>query len=84
MGELELDEVNESWSPVVQYHTFYNVDHTVEIDINKIPPYRQLNPAAGLLSGIVVQAAVEIVNELNRVAEQAFQSISIKGKFWTV
>lgn len=84
VGDLEASEVNELWQPVVQYHTFYNLDHSVEIDINKIPPYRQINPAAGLLSGVVVQAAVEIMNEVNRQAEAAYQSISIKGRFWTV
>lgn len=84
VGDLEASEVNEEWQPVVQYHTFYNLDHSVEIDIDKIPPYRVLNPAAGLLSGVVVQAAVEIMNEVNRQAEAAYQGISIKGKFWTV
>ena len=84
VGELDAAEVNEQWTPVVQYHTFYNLDHTVQIDVNKIPPLRQLNPAAGLLSGVAVQAAVEIVNETNRQAEQAYQSTSIIGRFWTV
>lgn len=84
VGELDAEEVTEQWTPVIQYHTFYNLDHMVQIDENTLPPFRQYNPAAGLLSGIVVQAAVEIVNEVNRQAEQAYQNTTIKGKFWTV
>jgi hypothetical protein len=84
VGDLEASEVTEEWQPVVQYHTFYNLDHSVDIDIDKIPAYRQINPAAGLLSGVVVQAAVEIMNEVNRQAEEAYQRTAIRGKFWTV
>jgi hypothetical protein len=83
-GELYADEVDESWQPIVEYHTFYNLDHTLNVEIKNLPPLRQLNPAAGLLTGFAVQAAVEIINETNRLAEQLYQQVIIKGKFWTV
>jgi hypothetical protein len=84
VGDLAADEVDESWQPIVEYHTFYNLDHTVDIEIKDLPPLRQINPAAGLLSGVAVQAAVEIVNETNRQAAEAYQKVLIQGKFWTV
>lgn len=83
-GELDADEVNGLWQPIVQYHNFYNLDHTIDIEIRNLPPLRQINPAAGLISGVAVQAAVEIMNETNRQAEEAYSQTTITGKFWTV
>ena len=83
-GELYEDKVTADWTPVIQYHTFYSLDYTVEASLRRVPPLRQRNPAAGLLSGVAVQALVEIINEYNRQVEAIYQQVTINGRFWTV
>lgn len=83
-GELFEGKVNELWTPLVQYHSYYSLDYTVNADMQKVPPLRQYNPAAGLISGTAVQALVEIINAYNREIEGLYQQVTVNGRFWEV
>lgn len=83
-GDLSAKAVTNEWLPVVQHTTFYNLDYTVNTEVNTLPPLRQANPAAPLPSGVFAQPFVDSINAANREAEQAYANASVNGKFWTI
>lgn len=83
-GKLYEEKVGRDWLPIVQYHTFYSLDYTVNAKIMDIPPVRITNPAAGLISGSAAQLQVDIANEINRQMEEQYAIVEVNGAFWTV
>ena len=81
-----LSEVNESWTPIVQQKTWWNLDYAVNPHVAKIAPYRITNP----LSGYGFNNVQNLINDLNARYAQAELHLFLdglknnRGRFFTI
>lgn len=82
---VQSEEVGKDWTPVVQHFVFWNVDHTVEIDVTNIDPFYIRNPVDFLFSGaFVAQDIVDGLNNANDEAVSRLNGAKIRGSYWTL
>lgn len=79
------ETVNSDWEVVVQHFVHWNLDHTVNIEVENIEPFYLSNPASFLTTGLfVAQNIVDQINNTNEQARSNLNNASVAGGFWTV
>lgn len=77
------DEVTGEWRVLVQHHEHWNLDYTVNAQVNRVPPLRFVNPALGLIGGEAAQGQVDTLNAQQAEVEALFNSVQVTGEFWS-
>lgn len=79
------ETVTPDWEVVVQHFVHWNLDYTVNVEIDNLEPFYISNPASFLTTGLfVAQNIVDSVNNINEQAVSNLNSASVAGGFWTV
>lgn len=78
-------EPDASWTPYVQHHTFWNLDHAPK---NEVPPAKPppIRIQTGLLARIGDAISNQILSTVNELTDRVFNAINNTdnaGRFWT-
>lgn len=83
-GDMESKYPDSTWTPIVQHHLHWNLDYTVNAQIENLPPLRFMNPAAALIGGDAAQPLVDALNQEQSQIEQLMATVKIEGDFWSI
>lgn len=79
------DKVAQSWRIHVQHSLWWNLDYTVDAEVNQVEPTRFVNPAAALFGGgFAAQDQVDLMNRNVAQIEALAARVNVSGEFWSI
>jgi len=83
-GDLTSQEVDETWLPLMDYSTMWNLDYVVNAEIDELEPQVITNPAGFLTGGAAAQPIIDSLNEQDAQIRNLLSQANVNGDFWTV